>query len=152
MCFSSLDPVHFLEAWEYTGARKDAVDRISAAVTRLGGVVEPLDDASKRGIALYATFEETSGVDKAIFWFPCAARACFETLHRRHRPTGADTRCRHAPSWRPRRADQTSTGESIIHFRSERPGEPVWDGNANKKRLQQVKGSLKLETSLTLTP
>ena len=72
VCFSSLDPVHFLEAWEYTGVRKDAVARISAEVTRLGGVVEPPDDASKRGLALYATFEETSGVDKAIFWFPCA--------------------------------------------------------------------------------
>ena len=47
------------------------LDSISAEVTRLGGVVDK-PEASKRGTALYATFEETGGVDKAIFWFPCA--------------------------------------------------------------------------------
>lgn len=82
------------------------LDSISAEVTRLGGVVDK-PEASKRGTALYATFEETGGVDKAIFWFP---------------------------------AD-----DNIIHFRSERLEEPVWDGNANKKRLQKLKELLKLE-------
>ena len=152
VCFSSLDPVHFLEAWEYEGSRKDALDRVSAEEPWLGGVVEP-PDASKRGTALYATFEETSGVDKAIFWFPCAPS--FEPPPPPPPPppsTGADTRSPGAnPTPNPRREN-----EKIIHFRSERPAEPVWDGNANKKRLQQVKESLKLETSpdpdtLTLT-
>ena len=112
------------------GARKDALDRVAAEVTRLGGVLEP-PDASKRGTALYATFEETSGVDKAIFWFPCAP-SLNRRRRRRHPSTGADTR---SPGTNlnphPRREN-----EKIIHFRSERPAEPVWDGEARRGRVR----------------
>lgn len=39
--------------------------------------------------------------------------------------------------------------DNIIHFRSERIDEPVWDGNANKNRLLSIKKNLKLELSAT---
>jgi hypothetical protein len=108
VCFSSFDPTHFLEAWEYKeGERTQAISAMSAELKRLGGTVQPED--GKRGTALFAEFTdgEASKTDKAVIWFP---------------------------------AD-----DNVIHFRSERVDEPVWDGNANKNRLKLIQSDLKLE-------
>ena len=106
VCFSSFDPTHFLEAWEYPKG-ESAIDQMSAELVRLGGVVEK-PDISKRGTALYANFfdKDKDKTDSMVVWFP--------------------------------------SDDNIIHFRSERVDEPVWDANANKLRLKQIKQDLKL--------
>ena len=71
-CISSLDPTHFLEAWEYDQPPADAVAAVLAEIRRIGGTVEKPDDSS-RGVAIYATFAD--GADRSIFWFPCAVSA-----------------------------------------------------------------------------
>ena len=108
VCFSSFDPTHFLEAWQYKkGERGQAISAMSAELKRLGGTVETED--GKRGTALFAKFtdSEAGRTDSTIIWFP---------------------------------AD-----ENVIHFRSERVDEPVWDGNANKNRLKLIRSDLNLE-------
>ena len=69
VCVSSYDakPGHFVEPWEYDGARLDVVQAVAEEATRLGGDVTR-DDSSARGIALRVSFPESA--DKAIFWFP----------------------------------------------------------------------------------
>lgn len=107
VCFSSFDPTHFLEAWEYDGSRAAAVESMASELTRLGGVVDK-PEISKRGTALYAKFtdKDNGKTDNSVIWFP--------------------------------------SDDNLIHFRSERVDEAVWDGNANKLRLLEVKKDLKL--------
>ena len=102
-CVSSYDakPGHFVEPWEYDGARADAVSSVTAAAEREGGVVAR-DESSSRGTTLRVKFAASS--DEAIFWFP--------------------------------------TDDFLVNFRSERTDGALWDGSANKLRIDRMRKSL----------
>ena len=104
ICFSSLDPMHFLEPWEYVDGieRGAAIEAIATEVKRLDGVITS-NEISSSGTTLYASFAD--GKDRATFYFP--------------------------------------VDDNVIHFRSERPYERVWDQNENRKRLLVMRSSLR---------
>ena len=98
VCFSSFDPTHFLEAWEYKESeRAQTIDAMSAELTRLGGSVEK-PERGQRGTALYAKFvdAESGRSDSTVIWFPAddnVIRAPTVRVRPRHLRIVAYLRC-----------------------------------------------------------
>ena len=63
-CVSSLDPAHFLEAWEYDDPAR-AVARVRAAVARFGGAVVS-EARGARGVALVAELRRSLGAEAEL--------------------------------------------------------------------------------------